>query len=52
VTCEGPFAKAGFDPEYVRSEEERVTRGWRRLQAIPTLGLAVPEYPLSVTPDS
>jgi len=51
VACDGPFGKAGMDPEYVRTEEDRVTRGWRRLQAIPTLGLAVPEYPLSVTPD-
>ena len=50
VTCEGPFSKSGFDPGYVRSEDARVTRGWRRLQAIPTLGLTVPEYPLSVTP--
>ncbi|MBO0697857.1 MAG: hypothetical protein J2P46_05660, partial [Zavarzinella sp.] len=33
VMCEGPFAKSNFDPEYVRSEEIRVTRGWRRLQA-------------------
>jgi hypothetical protein len=51
VRCEGPFSKAAFDPDYVRAEEERVTRGWRRLQAIPTLGLTVPEYPLSVRPD-
>jgi hypothetical protein len=51
LTCDGPFSKIGLDPEYVRAEEDRVTRGWRRLQAIPTLGLAVPEYPLSVTPD-
>ena len=51
VTCAGPFSKAALDPEYVRGEEARVTRGWRRLRAIPTLGLTVPEYPLSVTPD-
>jgi hypothetical protein len=51
VACDGPFAKAGLDPEYVRAEEARVTRGWRRLRAIPTLGLTVPEYPLGVTPD-
>jgi len=50
VDCEGPFAKANFEGEFVTGEEARVTRGWRRLQAIPTLGLAVPEYPLSVTP--
>jgi hypothetical protein len=51
VACGGPFGKAGLDPEFVRAEEERVTRGWRRLVAIPTLGLTVPEYPLHVTPD-
>jgi hypothetical protein len=52
VACDGPFGKAGLDPEFVRAEEERVTRGWRRLAAIPTLGLTVPEYPLHVTPDT
>jgi hypothetical protein len=52
VTCEGPFAKAGMDPEFVCAEENRVTRGYRRLLAIPTLGLSVPEYPLGVTPDA
>jgi hypothetical protein len=52
VVCDGPFDKRGLDPEFVRAEELRVTRGWRRLRAIPSLGLTVPEYPLSVTPDS
>ncbi len=51
VLCDGPFAKANFETGYVRAEEARVTRGWRRLRAIPTLGLSVPEYPLSVTPE-
>jgi hypothetical protein len=52
VTCEGPFDKRQLDPGYVADEEARVTRGWRRLQAIPTLGLTVAEYPLAVTPDA
>jgi hypothetical protein len=52
VPCPGPFGKAELDAEYVRAEERRVTRAWRRLQAIPALGLSVPEYPLSITPDS
>ena len=52
VVCPGPFAKTEMDADYVRTEEERVTRGWRRLQAIPTLGLTVAEYPLSVTPSA
>jgi hypothetical protein len=51
VTCYGPFAKAEMDPEFVAAEERRVSRGYRRLLAIPTLGLSVPEYPLAVTPD-
>jgi hypothetical protein len=51
VECPGPFAKGGLDPEFVSEEERRVSRAWRRLQAIPRLGLSVPEYPLSVTPD-
>jgi hypothetical protein len=51
VTAEGAFAKANLDPEYVAAEEARVTRAWRRLQAIPTLGLSLAEYPLSVTPE-
>jgi hypothetical protein len=46
ITCEGFFEKANLDAEYVRAQEELVTRAWRRLQAIPTLGVAIPEYPL------
>ncbi|HSQ56383.1 MAG TPA: hypothetical protein VLM40_11640 [Gemmata sp.] len=52
VTSTGPFDKRQLDAGFVRGEDQRVTRGWRRLQAIPTLGLAVPEYPLSITPDA
>jgi len=51
VSYPGDFDKANMDGEFVREEETRVTRGWRRLQAIPTLGLSVAEYPLSVTPE-
>jgi hypothetical protein len=46
VRCEGFFAKEQLDPAFVHTEEERVTRAWRRLQEIPTLGIAIPEYPL------
>jgi hypothetical protein len=46
VCCEGMFAKEQLDPAFVREEEARVTRGWRRLQEIPRLGVAIPEYPL------
>ncbi len=50
VIDDGPFGKQHLDREYVSAEETRVTRGWRRLQELPTLGLALPEYPLAVTP--
>jgi hypothetical protein len=46
VRCEGAFAKENLDPAYVAEEEARVTRGWRRLQELPTLGLTIVEYPL------
>jgi hypothetical protein len=52
VACDGPFGKAGMDPGFVAAEEQRVTRGWQRLQAIPTMGVTIAEYPLAVTPDS
>jgi hypothetical protein len=47
IICDGPFDKRLFDAAYVAAEEARVTHGWRRLQAIPTLGVAIDEYPLS-----
>ena len=46
VRCEGAFAKEGLDPAYVAEQEARVTRGWRRLQELPSLGLTILEYPL------
>ena len=46
VRCEGFFAKDALDPAYVAGEEARVTRGWRRLQELPRLGLPIIEYPL------
>ena len=46
VRCEGFFAKEGLDAAYVAEEEARVTRGWRRLQELPRLGLPILEYPL------
>ena len=44
--CEGVFAKEALDPAFVREQEERVTRAWRRLQQIPTARVAITEYPL------
>ena len=49
VICDGPFDKRNLDASFVSSEEQRVTRGWRRLQELPTLGLTIAEYPLSTT---
>jgi hypothetical protein len=46
VRCEGAFAKEFLDPTFVAEEEQRVTRAWRRLQQLPTLGLPITEYPL------
>jgi hypothetical protein len=46
VVCEGPFGKQFLDAEFTTKEEERVTRGWRRLQDLPRLGLPILEYPL------
>jgi hypothetical protein len=46
VRCEGPFAKEQLDAAYVAEQEARVTRGWRRLQELPRLGLTIVEYPL------
>jgi hypothetical protein len=46
VRCDGPFAKQDLDPAFVAEEERRVTRGWRRLQELPRLGLPITEYPL------
>lgn len=52
VTCTGAFAKSNFDAAFVAEETSRISRAWRRLQSLPTLGLSLPEYPLSVTPES
>jgi hypothetical protein len=46
VKCDGAFAKDLLDPAFVVQEEARVTRGWRRLQEVPTLGIPLTEYPL------
>ncbi len=52
TTCDGPFSKMSLDAGFVQEEEHRVTQAWRRLQDIPTLGLSLAEYPLSVTPET
>jgi hypothetical protein len=46
AACDGVFAKEHLDAAFVAEEEARVTRGWRRLQELPSLGLTIAEYPL------
>ena len=46
VICDGVFGKQSLDPAFVAEEEQRVTRGWRRLQELPGLGVPIIEYPL------
>jgi hypothetical protein len=46
VAVEGPFDKRKLDPSLVRTQEELVTRGWRRLQELRELGLPISQYPL------
>ncbi len=46
VLCVGVFAKENLDRGFVAEEEARVTRGWKRLQELPGLGVAILEYPL------
>ncbi len=46
VIAEGAFAKDKLDAAYVRDEEARVTRGYRRLRELATLNLPIAEYPL------
>ena len=42
------FSKLRLDPEFVRRREDLVTRGWRRLQEIRSLGeVSILEYPLT-----
>ncbi len=46
VHCSTAFDKRQLDQDFVRDEEQRITRGWKRLQQLPTLGLPVTQYPL------
>ena len=47
VEVDGVFSKAGLDPEFVRTEEVRVTRGFLRLREVVAANLPIYEYPLS-----
>lgn len=46
ITVEGVFDKHLLDADYVREQEDRVTRAWQRLQTVRDQGLSIAEYPL------
>jgi hypothetical protein len=46
VAVEGPFDKRQLDLAYVRDREQLITRGWKRLKEVVTLGIPIIEYPL------
>ncbi len=50
IHLSGGFSKAALDADYVCSREREVTQAWQRLQALPSLGLTLAEYPLGITP--
>ena len=47
VVVKGPFAKQFLADDEVAHHDDRVTRGWRRLQEVRGLGIPINEYPLS-----
>lgn len=46
ITVEGPFDKRQLDAAYVAEREALITRGWKRLQEVISLGIPIIEYPL------
>jgi hypothetical protein len=46
IELAGAFSRAELDPDFVRAEEARVTRGYLRLRELKTAGLPLSEYPL------
>jgi hypothetical protein len=46
VVEEGPFSKGGLDPQFVRDEERRVTRGFLRLQELASREVPLWDYPM------
>ena len=46
VEVEGVFNKLEMNPADVSVREELVTRGWKRLQEVRKLGIAISDYPL------
>ena len=46
LTADETFDKAHLDPDYVRGQEQLVTRGWQRLQKVARMSLPIQKYPL------
>ena len=46
VTIEGVFSKAHLDPDFVKAEEARVTRGYLRLRELSATHQPISDYPL------
>jgi len=46
VVEDGPFSKAGLDPEFVAEEERRVTRGYLRLRELSAGDVSIWDYPM------
>lgn len=46
VVEDGPFSKAGLDPQFVADEERRVTRGFLRLQELSSRDVSIWDYPI------
>ncbi len=47
VFVEGPFDKRLMDQDDVARREDLITRGWRRLQVVRSLGIPISDYPLA-----
>ncbi|MBT4866442.1 MAG: hypothetical protein HON53_15165 [Planctomycetaceae bacterium] len=48
VLVEGPFDKRTLDADDVSEREDRITRGWWRLQEVRSLNIPISDYPLDL----
>jgi hypothetical protein len=46
IVIEGPFDKRALDTTFVAERERLITRGWKRLKEVATLGIPIIGYPL------
>jgi hypothetical protein len=46
IEVAGAFSKAELDPEFVKAEEARITRGYLRLLELKAANVPISEYPL------